>query len=463
MSGHEWASKGMASVEAGQARNGNGNGRHAERLKSWKEIANFFGADERTVRRWEKRGLPIHRVPGDSRSTVFAEVADLESWLRQEGRAEAMVGGPPAPSPWRLRFTRARVVLGSGVLAAVVLVASGAWLSSRQAQLHLRKAAQASPTAVNLQLSATYESDRMTLDGERRAISLFGQAIAEDPTYADPYAGLANAWLRLRTFGAVSEVEAYRRARAAAERALELNPNLPAAHSTMGFIRFYRDWDFDQGLAHFRRVSELDPRTAAGHHSYGMALLHMGRFDEALEELDKAQRLDPRSRSMRAERSAALYFAGRKAEGKALLQQMAGEDPDFVQPHLFLYQVDFAEGEYAAALDHAGAAARLAQNPVIAAQVETARRALARGGGHAMLTALLRTDQDLNRQGQVSTYAVAQVETKLGQRGAALASLKQSLANREPEAILVRVDPALDSLRSDPGYRKLLSALSPSS
>src|SRR3712207_3874573 len=61
----------------------NGNGRRNGRLKSWKEIAAFFGADERTVRRWEERGLPVRRIPGGGRATVYAEVEELQAWLQR--------------------------------------------------------------------------------------------------------------------------------------------------------------------------------------------------------------------------------------------------------------------------------------------------------------------------------------------------------------------------------------------
>ena len=440
---------------------GNGEARRNGRLKSWKEIAAFFGADERTVRRWEERGLPIRRVPGGGRATVYAEIDELQAWLQRS--REAGAGAPEAALPSQpAQRPRPRRMLAAGA-AVLFLGAAGAalWIAGREAP-PVAPARQPATKAVNLYLSATYESERMTLDSVRRAITLFGQAIAEDPSYAEPYAGLATAWLRLRTFGAVSEGEGHRQARAAAERALQLNPDLPAAHTAMGFIRFYGEWEFAAGLDHFRRVSELDPRNAGGHHSYGMALLHVGRFDEALREIDAAQRLDPRSRGIRAEKGIALYLAGRREEGLGLLREMAAEDPDFIQPHRFLAMIYHGEGNYPAALDHAAAGARLSQDQAGAALIDEARRALEQRGPQAMFRIFLDAREERHRAGQEPAYTLAQIHALIGDRDAALHHLRRSIERREPEALMLRVDPMLNGLRGDPEYQRLAERFGPS-
>lgn len=434
-----------------------GNGRNGrERLRSWKEIASFFGTDERTVKRWEQRGLPVRRVPGGARATVYADVADLEAWFR--GHSSEPEGETDAP-PERPANRRLSTAILGGLVAIGLAGAAIYALDRPDGQQAGAKHHQPSQKAVNLYSAATAQAERFTPDSLRTAVQLYGQTIAEDPAFAEAYAGLAAAYVRLRQFAALPEAEAYPRARAAAERALELDPNLPHAHAAIGFISFYSDWDFQRGIHHFREVARLDPNDPTGRYQYGMALLHAGDFARALEEIEAAQRLDPRSRGTLADKGFILYLLGRRREGVALIQQVAQNDPDYLMPHHYLTVIHFADGNFPAGLDRVRTVARLRQDADRIALVETVSRAFETGGRQAMLGAMLAGQRRLHAQGRESAYVLAETYALMGDRPAALEHLRRSIAAREPLALTMRFDPLLRGLHATPEYRRLAAQL----
>ena len=429
-----------------------GNGAAAKRLKSWKEIASFFGTDERTVRRWEERGLPVHRVPGGARATIYADAGELEQWF--QGRKDEVGPAPEAAAPRRglwIAFAAGLLVV-AGVSVGIVLISPGP--EPTAVAKH-----EPSQKAVDLYTAASYQAERATPDTIRRAIALIGQAIAEDPAYAEAYAGLASAYIRLRTAAAVTEAEAYPRAKAAAERAIELDPNLPQAHAAIGFVSFYSDWDFARGLHHFGEAARLDPRRAAGRYQYGMALLHSGDSAAALREIEAAQRLDPRGRGILADRGFVLYLLGRREEGLALIRQVAADDPDYMPAHHYLSLIHLGEGDWRAGLDQAEIVARLRQDRGRLALAAPARRALDEGGGEAMLRVILAGQERLHAAGREPEYILAEFHALLGEREAALRYLRRSIAAREPLALTMRIDPLLRNLHNDAEFRQLAAQI----
>jgi tetratricopeptide (TPR) repeat protein len=417
----------------------------SRRLKSWKEIAAYFGTDERTVKRWEvKRGLPVRRIPGGARPTVYADSAELEAWLA--GR------GAPAPEPAAepsLR-NRRRLALGAAsAIAAAGLVALLAWPSASDPREPL-------PEAAEHYLAGVYQWDRRTPESLGRARDHFAAAIAVDPDYAAAHAGLASTWLLLREYSSVPDAEAYSRAEASARRSLALDGRVAEAHAALGFALFYGRRDFAGARAEFERAIALDPGSARAHHWYATALLHLGEFDRALREIEAAQRLDPRSRAILADKGLILFYSGRRAEAIASLTDIARDEPDFQSPHSYLAQIHLSGGNRQGWLESTLQAARLRGDDERIALLDAARKALERGGERAMLTALLEGQRRLHAEGREPFVALAATEAMLGDRPAALRLIEQSLERREPAILGLRVDPAFRTLHGDPAFERLI-------
>jgi tetratricopeptide (TPR) repeat protein len=270
------------------------------RLNSGNEIAAFFGRDERTVKRWETaRGLPVRRVPGGTRTTVFAYVRELEQWL--SGTTALTDAGPatvPSLSPERAAGPATTVPpIPFVVTIALALFLLGLAASALVPSIWGRPETQRSeyaaiPEARDLYLQGAYLWEKRTPDSLREAEGLFRRAVEIDPNCAQALAGLATYNL-LREYSAMPAVAAYAAAVEAGRRAVALDPTDAEAVSALAFSEFYGLRLIDAGLARFEAALALDPSSAQSHHWLGNALLHLGRVEEALEHIERAQELDP--------------------------------------------------------------------------------------------------------------------------------------------------------------------------
>lgn len=431
-----------------------GDSHRAGRLKSWKEIAAFFGTDERTVRRWATgRGMPVNRIPGGARSTVYAEIAELERWMSGPKEGAKVAGAHPPVGSAATRSGRAPLFALLALLlagSALAALAGRDVLSGAKETRH-----QPSQRALDLHLAATYQWERRTPASLGRATALFGQAIAEDPAFAEAYTGLANTYLLMREYGGMADSEAYPRAQAAAERALHLDDRLSDAHAAHAFVTFYWTWDLDRGLREFQRAIALDPRSARARHWYATALLHAAAFEKALEEIEAAQQLDPTSHAILADKGLMLLTMGRREEGVALLRQVAAAEPGFLSPHVYMARFYLVDGNYRAFLSEARIAARLSGDEARLAVLDEAERALQAGGGKALLRTLLADQKRLSEHGRVGSYALANMYALIGDRDAALRHIEAAARAREPAVLGLLADPMLAGVRNEPAFRRL--------
>ncbi|HHY48303.1 MAG TPA: hypothetical protein GYA10_00920, partial [Alphaproteobacteria bacterium] len=398
------------------------NDRGAARLNSWKEIAAFFGKDERTVKRWEvSRGLPVRRVPGGRRTSVFAYVNELEEWLtsRPAGRGATpaeKASASPAPPASVLPSSRPfalwlGVLAGAGLLLALFFGPSLTTLLPTAAT----QGAHVPPAeARELYLSGVYDWNTRTPAGLRRAIQTFEAAIAIDPGYAAAYAGLANAYNLLSQYSLAPAAEAYPKAKAAAEKALALDPELAEGYAALAFSEFYGFRQYARSAELFERALALDPGSAQVHHWYALTAMHMGDFAKPIEHISRAAELAPDSRSIRANKALILFHAGRVEEALAILTGMQTAYPDFLATPSYLATIYLAQARYGDFLREYEKAATLEQNPARLAIASAARAGLAQGGGTGMLSAMLAEQERQFALGAEPAYKLAGTAALLG-------------------------------------------------
>ncbi|MGE0237475.1 MAG: tetratricopeptide repeat protein [Parvibaculaceae bacterium] len=435
------------------------------RLNGWKEIASFFNKDERTLKRWEMhRGLPVHRVPGKQRGTVYAFAGELDLWLKS-ARPDTADSEPDVPvtdapeiaeEPPKTMRRQNRRLRFAGLIAGLAGVAALGLLSPATG-IFGPGHPTSKPEAVELYLKGSYFWNKRTPADLDRAVSYFNRAIAVDPAYADAHMGLANCYNLLREYTMMPASEAYPKAKAAAERALALDESLADAHTALAFVTFYWSRDMRRAEQEFKRALQLDPNSARAHHWYGTALLHLGRFDQALAEVNEAQRLDPRSRAILADKGLILYYAGQTKEAVALLAQLAESEPDFLSPRAYLAAIHFAEKNYEGYVKEEMAAARLIGDTTRLTVAKSAGSALEQAGPQAMLAAILDAQQRLYAEGSEGAYALARTYALLGDQPKALAYLATANANHDQGMLGMRIDPALMSLRATADFQRLLA------
>ena len=288
-----------------------------------------------------------------------------------------------------------------------------------------------------------------------RAVDFYNQAIARDPNYALAYAGLGETYILLPYYIGADPKEARLKARAAALKALELNPNLAEAHNALGKIAYTDGIDLQQAIHEHQRAIELSPNNASAHHWIGNGpLAGLGRFDEAIAEGIRSIELDPLSAINMVDLADTYMYARRFKEADAMIKKALEIDPGFPYAHWIygiLLQIsgdlEGARTQYAIARTRENdpqAIALRAQLGAIMGRREEAVQALA---------AL----EELGKHRYVESYYRALLYLSLGQKDQALASLEQSYAERDGDDIgAIKVDPMLAPLRGDPRFEALV-------
>ncbi len=290
-------------------------------------------------------------------------------------------------------------------------------------------------------------------DNLPRAIEFYNQAIARDPNYALAYAGLSETYVLLPYYTGADPKDVRPKARAAALKALELNPNLAEAHNAIGKVAYNDDIDIQKSIREHQRAIELSPNYAGAHHWLTGPLKALGRLDEAIAESRRSTELDPLSAVNMVDLAQAYLFARRFKEADATLKRALEIDPGFAYAHWtygILLQVsgdlEGARAQYATARARENdpqAIALRGQLGAIMGRREEAVKALA---------AL----EELGQQRYVEAYYRALLHLSLGQKEEALSSLEQSYAERDGDNIaFIKVDPLLDSLHGDPRFEAL--------
>jgi Tfp pilus assembly protein PilF len=425
------------------------NGGNARRLTTWKEIATFLGRDERTVKRWEgTRGLPVRRVPGSGRASVFAYAHELQAWLD---------GALPEATAAPALAVKSNYASAAMALAALVVAAgAAAWfwsLSSRPAPQPVRDTA-----AVAFYRSGLHEWQTRTPSGLVRAVGDFDAAIAHDPGYAQAYEGLANTYNLMREYTLMPADEAYAKAHDAATHAIALDPSLAGAHAALAFVDFYWLRKPSDARREFVRAVALDPRNAGAHHWYATFLMTLGESAAATREIDAAAELDSESSAILADKGLILYYAGRADEAVKLLGQLESDQPGFASPPFYLSVIDLMRGDDQGHLREMKQHAAVMRDASEAALAAAGTKGLSQGGRTGMLTGELAARLGSYAKGKGEAYWLAQTYALLGDRAHALSFLAASVSRREPQTIAMKIDPALDSLRSDPQFVRLLAA-----
>ncbi len=293
---------------------------------------------------------------------------------------------------------------------------------------------------------------RRTPDDLRRAADYFEQAVARDPTYADAYAGLADARVLLVLLADRPPRAEVPRARAAAATAIRLDSTLAEAHAAIGNIREAFDWNgpgADEALA---RAVALDPGYATAHLYRGIHLLNRRRIDEAIAELTEARTLDPLSAPVRMQLGRAHLAARRPDQAVAALAAAVELSPEFAAAHGYLGDAYLLQGRTAAAL------AAFRQAAMLNGRRDSAQLAygLAATGDHAgarrLLGALLGAPSSEYRP----PVPVAKAYVALGDADAAFRWLERGIDERAAQMRTIDVAPAFDPLRADRRWARLL-------
>ena len=307
--------------------------------------------------------------------------------------------------------------------------------------------------AYKLYLKGRYHWAKRTSEGIRRAGEFFRAAVDLDPNYAPAYTGLADFYAQLGWLRLLRPADALPKARAAAQKALELDETLAEAHTSLAWARMIYDWEWAEADEGFRRAVDLNPNYAVAPLWRSVYFIATGRFEEAAAASARALELDPLSPIANAVAGWPFYFMRRYDRAIEHYRRALEIEPDNF-PALFLLGHAYRQsGELSASVEKLQLARTLLDGPLPLAGLG---HAYAAAGDARGARKILRELERLSKERYVCPYDVAGIHAGLGERDEAFKYLERACEERSSWLIFLAVEPGLDALRADPRFADLL-------
>jgi len=324
---------------------------------------------------------------------------------------------------------------------------------SGEEHARLSTARAVDPEAYEAYVKGRYYWNKRTADSMPKAALYFEQAISKDPGFGAAYSGLADCNSGLAWHGFMSPAAVLPKAYAAAQKAVEIDPQSAEAHASLALVLNHQ-WDWAGAEAEFKRALELNPQYANAHHWHGDYLSIQGRHDEALVEAKRALELDPLN-LMIGTWVALRYYLARRYDGAIEQSRNTVDlDPNFAAAHLILGESYVQQGKHKEGLDELQKAASLSGgSPLYTAQVGVP---LALAGEKKEALRVIRELRDISTKRYVSPYGLAQIYATLNDKEQTYKWLETAYRDRAVWMSYLAVDPVFDSIRSEARFRDLL-------
>lgn len=360
---------------------------------------------------------------------------------------------------WGNTYTRTLADLQSvqGEIASQITQTLQRRLSGEE-QRQLAKRHTENSEAYQLYLKGHYQLNKRTVESLKKGIDYFRKATEQDPSYALAYSGLAAAYNHLGMWAQLPPGESFPKAKAAAERALQLDSNLAEAHSSLAFSKFQYYWDFEGAEREDQLAINLNPRDVAARewHAYHLYLSDPSRFNMAMQELNAAQELDPLSLSVNFNIAALLYFNRNYDESINRIEAMHEQDLGFTLGYGLLGVIYTRKKMPDKAVEAWLKGSSLEGVGQSAGAERALRDAFKHGGSEGFLRKHIEVLQEESKRGYVSPYFIAIDYGLLGDKEGVFEWLEKGYKERSSWLVEMRVDPLWDFVRQDPRYTDLL-------
>ena len=311
------------------------------------------------------------------------------------------------------------------------------------------------PDAYDAYLRGRNELGKQRQEALRKGLEYFQQSVALDRLYAPAYSGMADAYSLLANYGGMPPNEAFSRAKSSALKALDLDHTLAEGHTSLAYVRHHFDWDWAGAEEEYKQSIQLDHSNAITHLRYAEFLSNEGRHDEAIREVRLAHELAPRSLVVQSNIGRLLYYARRYDEAITELKVILADDSKRVYARIYLalcyeqkqmYPEALAEFQQVATAFNGQEGVGIAHLYASMGKAEDARR-------------IVSVQEQPPPDGVQDWFYVAGVYAQLGDKDNAFLWLERAYENRDFFLTLIKVDPQMDLLRSDPRFQDLLTRI----
>jgi TolB-like protein/Flp pilus assembly protein TadD len=310
--------------------------------------------------------------------------------------------------------------------------------------------------AYTLYLKGRFFFNKFTESGLRKGLDFFQQSLLQDPGYARSYAGIADCWTQLADDWVVPD-DAYPRAKAAATRALQQDPELTEAITAIGKVLCWYEWDFAGAERQLRRAVALNPNYAEGHWALGSVLPTVGLLGEAVQELREALTLDPLYPECSRWLGRFLLFAGDHAAAIAQCLKTIELNADYFPAYLDIGSAYLEQGDAEKALDWFRRGQGLESS--VRSYDALIVRALAPLGRRDEAEEILSRLEEESREHYVRSEIMAMGYGAVGNFDKAFACLERAFQVRSAGLIYLNVDPGYKAMHADPRFQELVQRI----
>ena len=310
------------------------------------------------------------------------------------------------------------------------------------------------PEAYKLYLRGRHAWNKRTPDGLRKSVRLFQEAIDRDPTVALAYAGLADSYVVLNDYNAAGPREAYPKAKAAAQKALDIDPSLVEPRTTVAYVLANYEWNYAEAEREYRRAIEQNANYPTAHQWYGELLYHMKRFRESEKELERAVELDPLAPVIISELAFLKYYEREFDRAIALSEKTSQDFPG--------YQASYLLMSWAYEQKHMPEEAFVNEirfwnlQGVDQTTLAGMEHAFRRDGYVAYLRKVAEMLERAAERGQLfHEYRLVHIYARLHDREKTLEWLDRGIRNGSAMLVKIAVDPNFDFLRADERFQGL--------
>jgi TolB-like protein/Flp pilus assembly protein TadD/predicted Ser/Thr protein kinase len=312
------------------------------------------------------------------------------------------------------------------------------------------------PEAYEAYLKGRFEAEKRTPEGMNSSIQFFREAISKDPTFAAAYAGLADNLLGISNYEIRPPAEVIPEAKAAAEKALQLDDRLAEAHASLATIRFYHlEWGGVE--SEFLRAIALNPGYAPALHWYALSLAAQGRKEESITEIKLAREIDPRSLIINANVGWCYYLAGDADRAIEEEKTALRLDPSFGIAHGYLGQAYLEKKQFVEAIAEFRTFVSL--SPGEASRKAELANAYALAGKKAEADDIRHEFENSHDQKYISAYAWAMLYAGFRDKQKTLSWLEKAFAERSGRMVNLAVHPRFAFLRRELAFQNLLSRM----
>ncbi len=303
--------------------------------------------------------------------------------------------------------------------------------------------------AHNAYLLGHYHLQRRNIEDYRKAVDHYDEAIRLDPQYALAYAERSEAWTLIGDLSGDTKT-AWPKARSDAEHAVAIAPALAEAHGALGWVRFFVEWKFAEGLKELRQAKELSPANPTANDLLGRVLPYLGKLDEAEQQARQAVELDPLGFTQN-NLARILWFKGKNDEADKVARRVAELQPTAASSRRWQVLIAVQKGDGETALREAQSEPDEGYRRFLLALAHYVRGD--RNAADAALSELIQYGRDS------LAYQIAEVYAVRGDTDKAFEWLQISYDNHDTGTLAILVDPLLHGLRDDPRYKALVAKM----